>query len=241
MSKREEMRKRRQQETRQRTLILGGFIVVVAIAIAGFLIYQNLQNSRPVAPDSYTVVPTQTWPNADGKALGLKTDKVVVQIFGDFQCTVCGAYFHGVEPQLMKDYVDTGKIRYEFHHFIVIDQNVGGTESHHAAEASECANEQNHFWDYHNMLYTNQGAEGGGAFADNRLKAFAAALGLDTAQFNSCFDSHKYASVVDADQALGNQMGVSGTPTLFINGVMYTGSPLDYAALKQQLDTQLGQ
>jgi protein-disulfide isomerase len=241
MSKREEIRKRKQQQSRRQMLIIGGAIVVIAVAVAGWLIYQSYLNSRPVAANSYTTVPTQTWPGADGKAIGAAAGaKVLVQEFADFQCPICGEYFHGVEPQIIKDYVDTGKIRYEFHHFIVIDLNTGGVESQHAAEASECANEQNHFWDYHNMLYTNQGSEGGGAFADNRLKAFAAALGLDSQKFNSCFEAHKYSSVVAADVAQGTSMGVSGTPTLFINGIMVS-NPLDYTAIKQQLDVLVGQ
>lgn len=240
MSKREEIRKRKQQQTRRQMLAIAAVIVVVAIAVAGWLIYQNYLNTRPVAQGSFTTVPTQTWPQADGKALGPKGAKVLVQEFADFQCPICGEFFHGVEPQIIKDYVTTGKIRYEFHHFIVIDKNTGGVESHHAAEASECANEQGRFWDYHNMLYTNQQGEGSGAFADNRLQAFAAALGLDTQKFNACFDAHKYSAAVDADEALGTGMGVQGTPTIFINGAMVS-NPLDYTAIKQQLDVLVSQ
>jgi protein-disulfide isomerase len=237
MSKREEMRKRRQQETRQRMLIIGGVIVVVAIAAAGWLIYQN---TRPIG--SFTAVATQTWPQADGTALGPKTAKVLVQEFADFQCPICGEYFRSVEPQIIKDYVASGKIRYEFHDFIVIDSNVGGSESRHAAEASQCANEQGHFWDYHNMLYSNQQGEGSGTFADRRLKAFAAGLGLDSAKFDACFDAHRYSSAVDADIALGNQMGVNGTPTVFLNGVMVDISvALNYTALQQKIDALVGQ
>jgi protein-disulfide isomerase len=234
MSKREEMRKRRQQATRQRMLIIGGVIVVVAIGVAGWLIYQN---TRPIG--TFTTVATQTWPQADGTALGSKTAKVVVQEFADFQCPICGEYFRSVEPQIIKDYVNTNKIRYEFHHFIVIDHNVGGTESQHAAEASLCANEQGRFWDYHNMLYSNQQGEGSGAFADRRLKAFAPALGLDSAKFDACFDAHRYSSVVDADIAQGTQLAVQGTPSLFINGQL-VGNPLDYASVKQQIDALVG-
>ncbi len=240
MSKREEMRLRRQKEARRRQLIIGGIIAVIAIGVGGFLIYQNYMNSRPVPAGSYVTVPTQTWPQADGTALGPKGAKVLVQEFADYQCPICDEYFRGVEPQLIKDYVTTGKIRYEFHDFIVIDSNVGGVESRHAAEASLCANEQGHFWDFHNMLYSNQQSEGSGAFADNRLKAFAVALGLDSTKFNPCFDSHKYGSAVDADQALGSQMGVSGTPTVFVNGTA-ARNPLDYTSLKQQIDVILGQ
>lgn len=239
MSKREEMRQRRQREARRRQLIVIGGIVVVAIAVAGIFIAQNIiSNSQPVG--SFVTVATQTWPQADGTALGPKGAKVLVEEFADYQCPICDEYFHNVEPQLIKDYVATGKIRYEFHDFIVIDQNVGGTESRHAAVASLCANDQGRFWDFHSMLYANQQSEGSGAFADKRLKAFAVALGLDATQFNSCFDAQKYGSAVDADQVLGSGMGVSGTPTVFVNGTM-ASNPLNYAALKQQIDLVLGQ
>ena len=235
MSKREEMRKRRQQQTRRRILAIAGVITVIAVAVAGWLIYLN---TRPIG--SIVTVPTQTWPQADGKALGPKGAKVLVQEFADFQCPICGEFFRSVEPQLIKDYITAGKVRYEFHHTIVIDQNVGGSESRHAAEASECANEQGHFWDYHKMLYSNQQGEGSGTFSDRRLKAFAASLGLDSQKFDACFDAHRYSSAVDADVALGTQMGVQGTPTVFINSAMVS-NPLDYTQLKQQIDLLVGQ
>jgi len=223
--------------------VVAGVIVVIAIAVAGFLIYQNFQNTLPVDASTFTTVATQTWPQADGKALGPKSAKVLVQEFADFRCPVCEEYFRSVEPQVIKDYVATGKIRYEFHHYIVIDQNLGGVESRHAAEASECASEQGRFWDYHNMLYSNQYPETtSGGFADNRLKAFAPALGLDSQKFNDCFNSHRYSAAVDADVALGTQMGVQGTPTVFINGSpLATSVSLNYTALKQQLDLLVGQ
>jgi protein-disulfide isomerase len=85
------------------------------------------------------------------------------------------------------------------------------------------------------MLFANQNGEGKGAFTDRRLKAFAGALVLDQAKFDACFDSHKYASVVSFDKALGEQMGVTQTPTMFINGVKVT-NPLDYTEIKQRLD-----
>ena len=100
MSKREEIRKRKQQQTRRQMLAIAAVIVVVAIAVAGWLIYQNYLNTRPVAQGSFTTVPTQTWPQADGIALGPKVAKVLVQEFADFQCPICGEFFHGVEPQL---------------------------------------------------------------------------------------------------------------------------------------------
>jgi len=79
-----------------------------------------------------------------------------------------------VERQLIDEYVATGKARFEYHHYIVVDRIVGGNESQRAAEASECANEQGEFWNYHKMLFANWNGEGEGAFVDRRLKIFAA-------------------------------------------------------------------
>jgi len=123
-----------------------------------------------------------------------------------------------VERQLIDEYVATGKARFEYHHYIVVDRIVGGNESQRAAEASECANEQGEFWNYHKMLFANWNGEGEGAFVDRRLKIFAETLGLDTQKFNQCFDSGRYAGEVRADTQLGQSLGVTGTPTVFVNG-----------------------
>jgi len=123
-----------------------------------------------------------------------------------------------VERQLIDEYVATGKARFEYHHYIVVDRIVGGNESQRAAEASECANEQGEFWNYHKMLFANWNGEGEGAFVDRRLKVFAETLGLDTQKFNQCFDSGRYAGEVRADTQLGQSLGVTGTPTVFVNG-----------------------
>jgi protein-disulfide isomerase len=123
-----------------------------------------------------------------------------------------------VERQLIDQFVSTGQVRFEYHHYIVIDGNAGGSESRRAAEASECASEQNQFWNYHKILFTNWRGEHVGAFADKRLKAFAETIGLDTTQFNRCFDSRRYANAVVQDEAAGRSLGVSSTPSLFING-----------------------
>jgi protein-disulfide isomerase len=123
-----------------------------------------------------------------------------------------------VERQLIDEYVATGKVRFEYHHYIVVDSIVGGNESQRAAEASECANEQGEFWNYHKMLFANWNGEGEGAFVDRRLKVFAETLGLDTQKFNQCFDSGRYAGEVRADTRLGQSLGVTGTPTVFVNG-----------------------
>ena len=151
-----------------------------------------------------------------------------------------------MERQLIDQYIATGKVRFEYRHFIVIDGNIGGTESRRAAEASECANEQGDFWNYHQMVFANWNGEGQGAFADRRLKSFAEALGYDTAQFNACFDGRRYASAVESDEALARARGVSGTPAIFMNGALInaniwnsTRGGFDFTLLSQLLDAEL--
>jgi protein-disulfide isomerase len=142
-----------------------------------------------------------------------------------------------VERQLTDTYIKTGKVRFEFRHYIVIDSMTGGTESRRAAEASECANEQGKFWEYHNKLFSNQQGEGQGAFSDSRLKAFAAQItGLDTTKFNECFDAGRYKQAVQADHDLGVSMQVQGTPTVFVNGGQVQAS---FEAIQQAVDAAL--
>lgn len=119
----------------------------------------------------------------------------------------------------METYAETGLVRFEYKHFAFI-----GQESVRAALAAECANEQGKFWEYHDMLFANQQGENQGAFSDDRLMAFAEAIGLDMDQFRSCYRSGKYADVVEAERREGQAMGVRSTPTIFVNGQMIEGA-----------------
>jgi protein-disulfide isomerase len=102
-----------------------------------------------------------------------------------------------------------------------------------ASEAGQCANEQGKFWPYHDKLFANQQRLGA-----SDLKQYAVDLGLDGAKFNACVDSHKYAAVVEADIAAGNEVGVNGTPAFFINGRMISGAQ-PFEAFKKIIDEEL--
>jgi protein-disulfide isomerase len=70
----------------------------------------------------------------------------------------------------------------------------------------------------HSILFANWNGENMGAFTDQRLQAMAESIGLDMNAFNSCFNADKYEAEIQADFQLGQEMGVSGTPTVFVNG-----------------------
>lgn len=137
-----------------------------------------------------------------------------------------------MEPQLITDYIQTGKASIEYRDFAF-----GGAESTDAAQASDCALDQGKFWQYHDTLFANQKAENSGGFSRDRLKLIAKDIGLDTATFNQCLDSNKHAQDVtnQTNQAVAD--GFPGTPGFLVNAqkVTYSG----YDSLKSAIDAAL--
>ena len=116
-------------------------------------------------------------------------------------------------------YVKTGIVRFGYQHMAFL-----GPESKSAAEASECADEQGKFWEYHDVLFASQSGENQGAFSKDNLKKFATDLKLDTAKFNACVDSGKYSATVENDTAYAQTLGVTSTPAFLINGQSLVGA-----------------
>jgi protein-disulfide isomerase len=110
-------------------------------------------------------------------------------------------------------------VRIGYWHFAFL-----GQESQWAAEASECAADQEAFWEYPDYLFDNHGGENQGAFRKENLKRFAEELGLDAAAFNECLDSGKYAQVVQSETTAEQQLGVQSTPTFIVNGQPVVGA-----------------
>lgn len=218
-------------------------LLLVAVFLLGSLTTKlSLQNQGVAQTKQAATAPSQPNQAAPAKVevdsghlpiLGSKNAKVTIVEFADFQCPFCERWFKDVETSLIKDYVNTGKVKFAFRHFAFL-----GDESTWAAQASECANEQGKFWEFHDYLFKNQGPERSGTFAKDKLKGFAQALSLDTAKFNSCLDSDKYAKNVTDDQAAGQKAGVNGTPTTFVNGQAVVGAQ-PYSAFKAILDGEL--
>ena len=99
-----------------------------------------------------------------------------------------------------------------------------GDESVLAAEAAECAGDQNKFWEFHDYLFSHHGGENQGAFSADNLKKFAQELGLDATAFNQCLDSGKYKAKVEEEKAFSSQIGVESTPSFLINGTPLVGA-----------------
>jgi len=150
--------------------------------------------------------------------LGPVDAPVTIIEFADFQCPYCVRHFQETYPLIATQYGD--QVRFVFKNFPLTSIH---PEADPAAQAAECAREQGMFWEYHDLLFGGTLGLGQAAY-----EGYAAQLGMDVAALNVCLEEGRYAQAVDQDMALGQQLGVSSTPTFFINGIALVGAyPFD--------------
>jgi protein-disulfide isomerase len=246
MSKRQEIRDRRRRErVRNRILVISlvvlgvlfiAFVIIVPSvnnAIASANATKTAENATPIPVLSIT--PQVFNVTVDGTHLGDPNAPVKVEVYEDFRCSACKSYTTTIEPTVIKNYVETGKVYYSFHNFIVIDGNDGSDASSRSANAAMCASAQNRFWDYHDTLYTNQIVEDASLFTDARLTTMAENLKLDMTAFNQCYKAKKYANDVQQDINNGLALSIRGTPSVFVNGKIVSDFQQTVAAIDNAL------
>jgi protein-disulfide isomerase len=159
----------------------------------------------------------------DDPVLGDARAAVTIIEFGDYQCPSCRLFWRDVEPRLKKEYIDTGKAKLVFRDFPIVQNH---PEAIVAAVAAQCAGDQGKYWQYHDKLFREQDNRGDDIirFKVADLKKWGADLRLDTAAFNQCIDSARYKDEVTKDYADGEEIGIRGTPTFFINGRFIGGA-----------------
>ena len=206
-------------------LLTGGAIVIGLVVI---LIASLSRPAAPPAPSGELIPPGATVPTSlvDGRSLGSAQAPVEMEVWGDFQCPGCGQLVRSIEPSLIDQYVVTGYARLVFHDFAFLGQrsNSSWDESVEAAAAARCAADQGLFWQMHDWLYANQNGENEGAFAQDRLRSIAQAAGLDMTTYDSCMAVGDKQAAVQAETSAGAAAGINSTPTIKLNGKLYTGS-----------------
>ncbi len=179
---------------------------------------------------------------AKGNKVGRDDAPLKLVEFEDFQCPFCLRYTAEDEPKIIEEYVKTGKVQIEFRHLPIL-----GRESFQAAVASQCASDQNKFWDYQNLLFLTQAKAGQasgekidkGRFSDDNLKRFATDVGLDRAKFDECLNSDTHLQLVTDQQALAQQYGITGTPNYLVNNQAAGGDVGSIETWRKFLDEQL--
>lgn len=179
---------------------------------------------------------------ARGIELGEANAPVRVLVFSDFTCPACQRFYQAVEPQLKSELVANGSVRFVYHDF-PLDMQAAGAPGHRygffAARAARCAADQNKFWEFHDVLFARQQE-----WSFERTPPvetfgeYAAAVGMDTDAFMTCVNSDAHADVVSANRLLGDNLGVGGTPTVYVDGRVLSQWS-SYDALKAAVESSL--
>jgi protein-disulfide isomerase len=217
-------------------------LAVVAVVGIGAIVYSMNGGSAGMAtePLNLNMASADSLLNrAQGITLGAEDAPVQMFVFSDFQCPACGSWQRQIEGNLKAEFVETGKVRLTYYDFPLVSIH---PHAFLAARAARCANEQGSFWDYHDRVFANQNAW---AFSQSapvsQLTQYATDVGLDQNAFTACLRSDRYADVVTANALLGEQLGVRGTPTVYV-GQRRLGDREwgDYAAVRAAIEAAGG-
>lgn len=202
---------------------------------------QDLQEIKALLQNKVRVTPPQNavLDLAKRPSRGEGTAKLTLVEFLDYQCPYCGRFTRETLPQIDKEYIQTGKVRY-----VVMNLPLEGIHksAFKASEAAACAGEQGKFWEMHDRLFANQQTL-------DQWKSHAEAVALDVNKFEDCLDSGRQAAHVRSDMAEAQKAGFTGTPGFFlaftdpksttIKTVTRLVGAQPYAAFKAAIDKQL--
>ena len=159
--------------------------------------------------------------------------------FGDYQCSFCKRHFDQTHDLIMKNYVETNKVKIVFKDLIATP----GKDSLHAAHAAHCAKDQGMFWKCHYMLYNNWKGENTGWITDDNLNKFAKNIDLDMNKFSKCMLENKWMDLISASQEDAKIMGIRGTPSFFLigpeNEIVKIHGAQPYDVFKESFDLHL--
>ncbi len=213
------------------------FIIIAVVFLgalgAGLALYRSARN-----PAQTTSPPTAAAPDMfesfSPHVRGGNNAPVTLEEYGDYQCPPCGA----LSPELKKVEAQYGqRLRFVFRQYPL-------TQAHPhalvAAYAAEAAGLQNRFWEMHDRLYENQSKWSAEVDPRPLFINYARDIGLDVDRFISDMSGTKVSARVTSDRMRGSSMGVTGTPTLFINGRMMRPEAMSPEGLRTGIDMMLG-
>jgi protein-disulfide isomerase len=187
---------------------------VVALLGVAFILWQASGRGGSAATEPVQVVidPAEL-ARVQGISLGRADAPVVIYEFADFQCPGCGQFASFTSPLVKERLIDPGLVRLVYYDFpLPIHPN-----AFLASRAGRCANEQERFWEYHDVLYARQPTWSSLGNPIDFFVELAEELGIDDDAFESCLRSDRYQEEISRNIQLGQMLGVGGTPTLFVN------------------------
>lgn len=190
--------------------VLSSLAVVVIAGLSIWTLYSRSSAARP-GPERQVSAVAGLRLGAEKITNVTGAGQVAIVEFSDFQCPFCVKHASETLPAIKRTFVESGGVRYVALHYPL--------ESIHplalqASEASECAGRQGRFWEMHERLFADPST-----LTRERFLRDAETLGLDSARFTRCLESHETLDKIRTDQAEGKRLGVTGTPAFFIGTV----------------------
>jgi protein-disulfide isomerase len=142
---------------------------------------------------------------------GSEQAPITIIEFGDYQCPFCGEWYQQVSPKLNEKYINTGQVE-----LIFVDYPFLGPDSYPTAFASFCAEEQNKYWEFHEIVFVNQGNTNDGWANAENIRGFAENIGLGMEQYDQCMNSTAFKQKIDDNLQIGREHGISQTPTFIV-------------------------
>ena len=200
------------------SLVIGAIIasITITLVIFGFNNSSNeIELSIEPTPEMDQIGPKKitmdTFLSNGSPILGDPDAPITLVEFGDYQCHYCNVFFQSIEKDILKNYVNTGKVK-----IIFKDYNIIGEDSVKASQGAHCANDQGLFWEYHDILYSNWTGENNGWASSENLAIFAQQIGLNMNKWSECMNKGSHSQIILKSNDDARTLQLTGTPAFFI-------------------------
>ncbi len=227
------------------SLAIGAIIASITITVVMFglnSVTDEIGLSIEPTPEIQGMGPAKitmdTFVSNGSPVLGDSNAPITLVEFGDYQCHYCHVFFDSIEGDIIKNYVETGKVK-----IIFKDYNIIGEDSVKASQGAHCANDQGMFWEYHDILYSNWTGENNGWASGTNLTNFAEEIGLDMNKWTECMMQQKHSQIILSSNEDARALELTGTPAFFVinseGGVSKLFGAQPFEVFKKTFDAEL--
>ena len=200
------------------SLAIGAIIASITITLVIFGVNNSsneIELSIEPTPEMDQIGPKKitidTFLSNGSPILGDPNAPITLVEFGDYQCHYCNVFFQSIEKDIVKNYVDTGKVK-----IIFKDYNIIGEDSVIASQGAHCSNDQGLFWEYHDILYSNWTGENNGWASSENLAIFAQQIDLNMNKWSECMKKGSHSQIILKSNDDARALELTGTPAFFI-------------------------
>ena len=222
-------------ERRRRSLTVGAVAVAVIVIVVGVFVFIQTRSSAPTVAASGVHGSTGGY----GFVVGKADAPASMVVYEDFQCSIC-KNFEDTDGAMMATKITAGTLKVEYRPIAILDRLSSTDYSSRASNASACvrnATDTQTWKAYHDLLFQHQPAENSSGLTDEQLTTYATQAGATAPTVGTCISSDTYKNWVSSATDASNKAGVTGTPTVLLNGKSVDTSQLnDVTAFTKLID-----